>query len=122
MNTFRYMSLILAVLWTAFIVYGLLSEPSGTPRFPWLVKPGVDKVIHAILFGVEAGLLGLAFQNTLNKLLVVSVVGTVQDGWSMDDLADDYARCARWAVESGADAVETNFSCPSRASIQKSIS
>ena len=47
-----------------------------------------------------------------NKLLVVSVVGTVQDGWRMDDLADDYARCARWAVESGADAVETNFSCP----------
>lgn len=46
------------------------------------------------------------------KLLVVSVVGTVQEGWSLDDLADDYARCARWAVESGADAVETNFSCP----------
>ncbi len=47
-----------------------------------------------------------------NKILVVSVVGTVQDGWSIDDLADDYSRCARWAVESGADAVETNFSCP----------
>ena len=46
------------------------------------------------------------------KLLVVSVVGTIQEGWSIDDLADDYARCARWAVESGADAVETNFSCP----------
>ncbi|MFV2068976.1 MAG: hypothetical protein ACC645_18575 [Pirellulales bacterium] len=46
------------------------------------------------------------------KLLVVSVVGTVQDGWSMDELADDYAQCARWAVDSGADAVETNFSCP----------
>jgi len=46
------------------------------------------------------------------KLLVVSVVGTVQEGWGVDDLADDYARCARWAVDSGADAVETNFSCP----------
>ncbi len=46
------------------------------------------------------------------KLLVVSAVGTVQEGWSMDDLANDYARCARWAVDSGADAVETNFSCP----------
>jgi len=46
------------------------------------------------------------------KLLVVSVVGTVQQGWSIDDLADDYARCASWAVESGADAIETNFSCP----------
>jgi dihydroorotate dehydrogenase len=46
------------------------------------------------------------------KLLSVSVVGTVQPGWTVDDLARDYARCARWAVESGADTVETNFSCP----------
>ena len=46
------------------------------------------------------------------KLLSVSVVGTVQDGWTIDELADDYARCARWAVESGADLIETNFSCP----------
>jgi dihydroorotate dehydrogenase (NAD+) catalytic subunit len=46
------------------------------------------------------------------KILVVSVVATEQPGWTIDDLADDYARCARWAIESGADAVETNFSCP----------
>jgi len=46
------------------------------------------------------------------KLLSVSVVGTVQEGWSIDDLAADYALCAKWAAESGADAVETNFSCP----------
>lgn len=46
------------------------------------------------------------------KILGVSVVGTVQEGWTIDQLADDYARCARWAVESGADCVETNFSCP----------
>src|SRR5690606_7228819 len=45
------------------------------------------------------------------KLLSVSVVGTVQDGWSLDDLAADYAQCAKWAVDSGADAIETNFSC-----------
>ena len=46
------------------------------------------------------------------KLLAVSVVGTVQEGWSDEDLANDYAQCAQWAVESGADVVETNFSCP----------
>lgn len=46
------------------------------------------------------------------KLLSVSVVATEQPGWTLDDLAADYARCARWAIESGADAVETNFSCP----------
>lgn len=47
-----------------------------------------------------------------DKVLSVSVVGTVQDGWSLDRLADDYAQCAQWAVEAGADAIETNFSCP----------
>lgn len=46
------------------------------------------------------------------KLLSVSVVGTVPTGGSLDELAADYARCARWAVESGADCIETNFSCP----------
>ena len=47
-----------------------------------------------------------------DKILSVSVVGTVQDGWSIEDLAADYAQCALWAKESGADCVETNFSCP----------
>lgn len=47
-----------------------------------------------------------------DKRLCVSVVASVEEGWTVDDLADDYARCAKWAFESGADAVETNFSCP----------
>ena len=46
------------------------------------------------------------------KLLVVSVVGTTRSGWTIEDLARDYADCARWAVDSGADMVETNYSCP----------
>lgn len=47
-----------------------------------------------------------------DKVLSVSVVGSIQEGWSIDDLAQDYAQCAYWALESGADCVETNFSCP----------
>ena len=47
-----------------------------------------------------------------NKVLSVSVVGSIQEGWTLDQLADDYAQCARWAVDSGADCIETNFSCP----------
>lgn len=47
-----------------------------------------------------------------DKILCVSVVGSVQPDWSLDDLADDYAQCARWAVDSGADCIEANFSCP----------
>jgi dihydroorotate dehydrogenase (NAD+) catalytic subunit len=51
-------------------------------------------------------------QLAAGKLLSVSVVATGRDGWTIDDLAADYAKCAKWAVESGADVVETNFSCP----------
>ena len=46
------------------------------------------------------------------KVLNVSVVASEQPGWTIDDLADDYAQCASLAIESGADTVETNFSCP----------
>ena len=46
------------------------------------------------------------------KVLSVSVVGSVQEGWSLEDLAHDYAQCATWAVASGADCIETNLSCP----------
>lgn len=53
-------------------------------------------------------------RNRLGKrqLLSVSVVGTVQDGWTMQQLADDYATCAGRAKEAGAQLVELNFSCP----------
>jgi dihydroorotate dehydrogenase len=50
------------------------------------------------------------------KILNVSVVATPQDDWTLDDVAADFARCAKWAVESGADSVEANFSCPNVAS------
>jgi len=46
------------------------------------------------------------------QVLVVSVVGTIQEGWAIEDLAEDYANCARWAVDSGAQCIEMNFSCP----------
>lgn len=51
------------------------------------------------------------------KALVVSVVGT-QDASnadpqrSLEQLAGDFAQCARWAMEAGAHGVEANFSCP----------
>lgn len=51
-----------------------------------------------------------------NKVLSVSVVATPESNWTLDDLADDFARCAKWAIESGADCVEANFSCPNVAS------
>jgi dihydroorotate dehydrogenase len=46
------------------------------------------------------------------QVLIVSVVGTPAPGASVEELAEDYARCAAWAVESGAQVVEANLSCP----------
>lgn len=46
------------------------------------------------------------------QLLSVSVVGTMQPKWRLDDLARDYAACARLAFAANADSVEMNFSCP----------
>lgn len=51
------------------------------------------------------------------QVLVVSVVGTQAEGTdsgdeSLDQLADDFALCAKWAMESGAHGIEANFSCP----------
>jgi dihydroorotate dehydrogenase len=50
------------------------------------------------------------------KILSVSVVATPEDYWSIEQVAEDFARCAKWAVDSGADCVEANFSCPNVAS------
>jgi dihydroorotate dehydrogenase len=47
-----------------------------------------------------------------DQLLIVSVVGTPQPGGDGEQLARDYATCARWAAEAGADAVEVHLSCP----------
>lgn len=47
-----------------------------------------------------------------HKLLNVSVVGTMRSGWSIEQLANDYAACASAAAQAGADTVEFNLSCP----------
>ncbi len=46
------------------------------------------------------------------QVLVVSVVASPQPGWTIDDVAADFARCAAWAKEAGAMVVEPNLSCP----------
>ena len=43
------------------------------------------------------------------QVLIVSVVGTPFPGGDAQTLAIDYARCAAWAAESGADAVEVHL-------------
>jgi dihydroorotate dehydrogenase (NAD+) catalytic subunit len=46
------------------------------------------------------------------QILVVSVAGTAEENGTSEQLAEDFAQCARWAVESGADMIEMNLSCP----------
>jgi dihydroorotate dehydrogenase (NAD+) catalytic subunit len=55
------------------------------------------------------------------QVLIVSVVATPSDNPNAAEVADDFARCARWAAEAGADVIEANFSCPNVCSAEGSI-
>jgi dihydroorotate dehydrogenase len=46
------------------------------------------------------------------QVLIVSVAGTPAPGGDGEQLAEDYARAARWAAEAGADVVEVHLSNP----------
>ncbi len=46
------------------------------------------------------------------QVLSVSVVASPESDWTLQQIADDFARCARWAADSGAQAIEANLSCP----------
>jgi dihydroorotate dehydrogenase len=53
-----------------------------------------------------------------SQLLVVSVAGTPATDGDPARLAEDYARCAAWAAEAGADVVEVHLACPDIAAEQ----
>lgn len=46
------------------------------------------------------------------QLLIMSVVGTIKEGFSEEDYWDDFAQAAKLAVSTGVEAVEVNLSCP----------
>jgi dihydroorotate dehydrogenase len=46
------------------------------------------------------------------QLLIASVVGTIQEGFSSEDYYDDFAKAAALAVSAGVPAIEVNLSCP----------
>jgi dihydroorotate dehydrogenase (NAD+) catalytic subunit len=94
----------------------LLQEPGACRE----AEPGVPFDSWAISFGmpsrepqdwradVERARRGLR----PDQVLVVSVVASPEPHWTGEEIADDYARCARWASLSGAQAIEANLSCP----------
>lgn len=46
------------------------------------------------------------------QLMIASVVGTIQEGFSTQDYHNDFAEAAKLAVSAGAQAIEINLSCP----------
>lgn len=50
------------------------------------------------------------------QLLIMSVVGTIQDGFGPEEYYDDFAKTAELAVGTGVQAIELNLSCPNVAS------
>lgn len=50
------------------------------------------------------------------QLLIMSVVGTIQEGFSQNDYYNDFAEAAKSAVKAGAQVIEINLSCPNVAS------
>ena len=55
------------------------------------------------------------------QMLIVSVVASPELNWSAAQVADDYAQCAAWATEAGADVIEANYSCPNVCSAEGQI-
>lgn len=46
------------------------------------------------------------------QVLIVSVVGSALPDITEDAFVADFAQCARWAADAGAQIIEANFSCP----------
>jgi dihydroorotate dehydrogenase len=46
------------------------------------------------------------------QLLIASVVGTIQDGFTSEDYYDDFAKTAKLAASARVQAIEVNLSCP----------
>ncbi|MBI2020785.1 diguanylate cyclase [Candidatus Daviesbacteria bacterium] len=50
------------------------------------------------------------------QLLIASVVGTIQKGFSEEDYYEDFAKAAQMAKDTGVKVIEVNLSCPNVAS------
>ena len=55
------------------------------------------------------------------QILIVSVVASPDSQATPAAVAEDFALCAGWAAEAGADVIEANFSCPNVCSSEGSI-
>ena len=61
------------------------------------------------------------WMNSYNKKTIASAVGSPKPGWTVKDLAEDYAKVATILEECGIDIIELNFSCPNVSSKEGAI-
>lgn len=88
---------------------GLIKKTTQGMTGSWAVSfgmPSKDPTIWREDVGIAKQSLGTG------QILSVSVVATPEEGDDLKTISEDYAACAQWAFESGADVVELNFSCP----------
>ncbi|MCA9051883.1 MAG: hypothetical protein KDA89_24260 [Planctomycetaceae bacterium] len=97
-----------------FSTAGAVLQATSAPSKTWAVSFGMPSQLPDVWRqDVQTAREGLSN----GQVLVVSVVGTQDESVtdpeaSLEQLADDFARCAAWAADSGAHGVEANFSCP----------
>ena len=68
-----------ALLWAG-LIFLTSAQPAQPARFWWLDLPFVDKVVHAVVFGVLGALLHLATAKPWLSILLTSLYG-VTDEW-----------------------------------------
>jgi dihydroorotate dehydrogenase (NAD+) catalytic subunit len=104
------------------LLFCRLAEPCVTEPAPRRVDPAA--VTWAASFGLpspdpgewRADVMRAKFKIRPSQALIVSVAGTPAQGGGPETLADDYALCARWAADAGADVIEVHLSCPNTTS------
>ena len=88
-------------------IAGPAPRPLDPARLTWAVSfglPSAEPDVWRADVGRAKSKIGAG------QLLIVSVVGTPAVGVEDEQLADDYARCARWAADAGADVIELQLS------------
>ncbi len=68
-----------ALLWAG-LIFLTSAQPAQPARFWWLDLPFVDKVVHAVVFGVLGALLHLATAKPWLSIFLTSLYG-VTDEW-----------------------------------------
>lgn len=106
------------------ILHCHLADPVVTEPAPRKPEPGA--ITWAVSFGLPSAepdewrgdVMRAKSKIRPGQMLIVSVVGTPAPDGGSEQLADDYALCARWAADAGADVIEVHLSCPNTAGEQ----